>query len=492
MTAGVSHERLALVRHQLYIDGQWKDSASDDHRPVVDPATGATIVEVAWGSEADTELAVQAAHRARKDWAGMTAIARSAVLRRWYDLIIEHTEDLARLMTAEQGKPVTEARGEVEYGAGFVEWYAEEGKRVAGEIISPNVASRRLLVRREPVGVTAAITPWNFPMAMITRKAAPALAAGCPIVIKPAGETPLTALALAELADQAGLPAGVFNVVTGAGGVVGQALAVHPLVRALSFTGSTEVGKQIMAVAASNVKKVALELGGNAPLLVFDDADLATAVDGAIASKFRNAGQTCVCANRILVQEGVHDDFVNMLSERVRSLRVGPGFVDDTEIGPLINAAAVDKVEAHISDALRRGARVNVGGDRHRLGHTFFEPTVLTGVTADMAVAQEETFGPVAPIFKFQTEAEAIESANDTPFGLAAYFFSADLDRFWRVSEALEFGVVGVNTGAFSYEGAPFGGMKESGLGREGSAHGMDEFLETKYICLGNIESANQ
>lgn len=472
-----------LLRTQLFVAGQWRDGGEEAF-DVVDPASGAVIARMASAGVDDVTQAIDAAQAAGKQWGATTAPERSRVLRRWFELIVEHADDLATILTAEQGKPWAEARGEILYGAGFVEWYAEEAKRTYGEVIPTNVASRRLLTIRQPVGVTAAITPWNFPSAMILRKAAPALAAGCTMLIKPAAETPLSATALAELAARAGVPAGVLSVIPGEAEVVGGILTSSPTVRALSFTGSTEVGKLLMAQCAGTVKKLALELGGNAPLLVFDDADLDAAVAGAMASKFRNAGQTCVCANRIMVQSGIHDAFVERLSHAVADLVVGNGFDDSSEQGPLISDDAVAKVRRHIQDAVDGGAQVVRGGDVHELGGTFFQPTLLTGVRGDMLVAREETFGPLAPVIRFETEQEAIDLANDTPFGLAAYFFTRDLGRTWRVGEALEFGVVGVNTGLISYEGAPFGGVKESGLGREGSLHGIEEFTEIKYLCL--------
>ncbi len=476
----------SLLRTQLFIDGEWRDG---EGRPcdVLDPATGALVATVQSASAADTETALAAAERAGRAWARVTAPDRARIMRRWFELIVENADDLAMILTAEQGKPLAEARGEILYGAGFVEWYAEECKRTYGEVIPTNVASRRLVTVRQPIGVTAAITPWNFPCAMILRKAAPALAAGCPMVIKPAPETPLSATALAELADRAGIPAGVLSVVPGPADEVGPVLTGSPVVRALSFTGSTAVGKLLMQQGSATVKRMALELGGNAPLIVFDDADLEAAVAGAMASKFRNAGQTCVCANRILVQAGIHDAFVERLREAIADLRVGNGFEDGSEQGPLISAAAVEKVQRHIADAVAGGARVVQGGEPHELGGTFFQPTLLTGVRGDMLVAREETFGPLAPVIAFETEEEAVDLANDTEFGLAAYFFTQDLGRTWRVGEALEFGVVGINTGLISYEGAPFGGVKESGLGREGSRHGIDEFTEIKYLCIDGL-----
>jgi succinate-semialdehyde dehydrogenase/glutarate-semialdehyde dehydrogenase len=437
---------------------------------------------------AETEAAVAAAHAAFPSWAAKTAKERGAILRRWYELIVASADDVGTMMTAEQGKPLAEARGEVTYAASFVEWFAEEAKRMYGDVIPGHQADKRILVLRQPVGVGAAITPWNFPAAMITRKVAPALAAGCTVVCKPASQTPFTALALAELADRAGIPRGVFNVVTGSARVIGGVLTADARVRKLSFTGSTEIGKQLMAQCAGTMKKVSLELGGNAPFIVFDDADLDAAVAGAIASKYRNTGQTCVCANRLLVQAGVYDAFAAKLVEAVRKLAVGDGLKGATDQGPLIDKAALAKVEEHVADAVAKGAKVAMGGKRHALGGTFYEPTVLTHVTPDMKVAGEETFGPVAPLFRFKTEAEAIRMANDTEFGLAAYFYTRDLARSWRVSEALEYGIVGLNTGLISTEVAPFGGVKESGQGREGSKYGLMDFTEIKYVCVGGVQ----
>ena len=479
--------QLSQVPEDLFIDGEWIASSHRKRIPVTDPATGLEIASVASASAHDARRAIDAARRAFPAWAGRTAVERAAILRRWFELIHDNADRLAGLLTAEQGKPLQEARGEVLYGAGFIEWFAEEGKRAYGDVVPTNAPGRRIVVLKQPIGVCAAITPWNFPSAMILRKAGPALAAGCPMVLKPAAETPLSALALAELAVEAGLPNGVLNVVPGRAAEIGEVLTSSQEVRALTFTGSTEVGKLLMSQCAATVKRVLLELGGNAPLIVFDDADLDLAVAGAMASKFRNSGQTCVCANRILVQDGVHDAFVDRLSAATLALRVGNGTEDGVEQGPLINEAAVDKVELHISDAVDLGAKVEVGGSRHELGGTFFEPTVLTGATTRMRLAHEETFGPVAPVFRFHEEGEAIELANATEAGLSAYLFSSDLGRVWRVGEAIEFGVVGVNTGLISYEGAPFGGVKESGLGREGSRHGIDDFLELKYLCLEGI-----
>jgi succinate-semialdehyde dehydrogenase/glutarate-semialdehyde dehydrogenase len=476
----------SLLRTEQFIAGEWTTGGGAPLE-VRDPASGTVIATILGATAADTECAIAAARSAADGWGRRTAPERARILRRWFDLILANENDLAVILTAEQGKPLAEAVGEIRYGAGFVEWYAEESKRVYGEVIPTNAGSRRLLTIRQPVGVAAAITPWNFPSAMILRKVAPALAAGCPMIVKPAEETPLSAAALAELADRAGIPAGVFSVICGVPEEIGGVLTAHPDVRALSFTGSTQVGKLLMAQSASTVKKVSLELGGNAPLIVFDDADLDAAVAGAMASKFRNAGQTCVCANRVLVQSGIHDAFVERFSKAIAALQVGNGFTAASEQGPLITRAAVDKVQRHITDAVDGGAEILVGGRPHALGGTFFEPTLLVGVQPDMVISHEETFGPVAPVLKFETEAEAIEIANDTLSGLAAYFFTTDLARMWRVGEALEFGVVGVNTGLISYEGAPFGGVKESGLGREGSLHGIDEFTELKYLCVDGI-----
>jgi succinate-semialdehyde dehydrogenase / glutarate-semialdehyde dehydrogenase len=478
-----------LFHEDLFVGGRWRSGGTGRRTDVTDPATGAVIGQIAEADETDVRDAITAAQEAFPVWAALTAQQRGRILRRWYDLIVENADDLAMILTAEQGKPLSEARGEILYGAGFVEWYAEEAKRIYGDVIPTNQRSRRLLTVRQPVGVAAAITPWNFPSAMILRKAGPALAAGCPMVIKPADETPFSATVLAELASRAGMPDGVLNVVVGKPEMVGELLTSDPRVRALSFTGSTAVGKLLMSQSSRTLKKVALELGGNAPLIIFDDADLDAAVTGAMASKFRNAGQTCVCANRVLVQSGIHDAFVERFHEAIESLVVGSGFADGSQQGPLISADAVAKVQRHIADAVERGALVVTGGKRHALGQYFFEPTLLTGVTRDMLVAQEETFGPVAPVIRFDTEQEALDIANDTPYGLASYFFTRDLGRMWRVGEALEFGVVGVNTGLISYEGAPFGGVKESGLGREGSRYGIDEFTDLKYLCIDGVEA---
>ncbi len=477
----------SLLREQLFIDGAWVDGAGGERDDVTDPATGELIAQVARGTRTDARRAIEAADAALAAWSKTPAKTRSNLLRAWHDLIVEHADDLAILLTAEQGKPLAEARGEILYGATFIEWYAEEAKRAYGEIIPSPADGRRLLTLRKPIGVCAAITPWNFPMAMITRKAAPALAAGCTMVVKPAPTTPLSALAMAELAQRAGIPAGVLSIVCGPAEEVGHELATSPLVRKITFTGSTGVGKLLMAQAADTVKRVSLELGGNAPFIVFDDADVDAAVQGAIASKFRNAGQTCVCANRVLVQDGVHDEFVEKFADATAALRVGNGFEEGVEQGPLIDAGALTKVREHIADAVERGAEVVVGGAEHELGGTFFQPTVLRGATTEMRIAVEETFGPVAPVFRFSTEEEAIELANATESGLAAYFYARDLGRVWRVGEALEFGIVGVNTGIISYEGAPFGGVKQSGLGREGSRHGLDDYLEISYLCIDGL-----
>ncbi|HCZ16727.1 MAG TPA: succinate-semialdehyde dehydrogenase (NADP(+)) [Candidatus Accumulibacter sp.] len=476
-----------LLRSNCYIDGRWEASGDGRTLLVIDPASGEALGEVPLMTAVETARAIAAAEAALPAWQAKTAKERAAVLRRWYELIVGNAEDLAQLMTAECGKPIAEARGEVAYGASFVEWFAEEGKRAYGESIPSPAADRRLLTIRQPVGVCAAITPWNFPLAMITRKVAPALAAGCTVVVKPAEQTPLTALALARLAHDAELPAGVFNVLTGDPVAIGGTLTASPVVRKLSFTGSTEIGRLLMAQCAPTIKKLSLELGGNAPFIVFDDADVDAAVEGALIAKYRNTGQTCVCANRLLVQDGVYDSFVARLARRVQSLRVGPGSDEGVTQGPLIDAAALAKVQEHIADALNKGARVVTGGGRHVLGGTFFEPTVLADVTPQMRVAREETFGPVAPVFRFADEAEAVRMANDTEFGLAAYFYSRDVGRCLRVGEALEYGMIGINTGLISNEVAPFGGVKQSGVGREGSKHGIDEYLEIKYLCFSTV-----
>ncbi|MBP7659842.1 MAG: NAD-dependent succinate-semialdehyde dehydrogenase [Burkholderiaceae bacterium] len=481
---------MALLRNQGYIDGRWSAADAGGVFKVTNPATGATVCEVADMGAGETRRAIEAAGRALPAWRARTAKDRAAVLRRWFDLVMANADDLALLMTTEQGKPLGEARGEVVYGASFIEWFAEEGKRVEGDIIPTYAPDRRILVMKQPIGVCAAITPWNFPIAMITRKVSPALAAGCTVVIKPAEATPLSALALAHLAEQAGFPPGVINVIVGDGNKspeIGLEMCTNPVVRKVSFTGSTEVGRILLRQSADTVKKLSLELGGNAPFIVFDDADLDAAVEGAIASKYRNAGQTCVCANRLYVQAGVYDEFARRLAVKVAEFKVGHGTEPGVTIGPLIEAAAVAKVEEHIADALAKGATLALGGKRHALGGLFFEPTLLTGVTAEMRVAREETFGPVAPLFKFDEEAEVIAQANATEFGLAAYFFSRDVGRIFRVAEALETGMVCVNSGLLSTEVAPFGGVKQSGLGREGSRYGIEDYLEVKYVCLAGL-----
>jgi succinate-semialdehyde dehydrogenase/glutarate-semialdehyde dehydrogenase len=476
-----------LFRQQCYVDGQWVDADSKDTFKVNNPADNSTIGTMPKFGRNETRRAIEAANKAYPAWRALTGKERAAILRKWYDLMVANSEDLAAIMTTEQGKPLSEAKGEVVYSAGFLEWFGEEAKRVYGDTIPQNVKGRRIVVTKEPIGVVAAITPWNFPSAMITRKVAPALAAGCTVVCRPASQTPYSATALAELAERAGIPKGVFNVVTGSAGEMGAELTSNPIVRKLSFTGSTEIGKLLMEQCAGTVKKVSMELGGNAPFIVFDDADLDAAVQGAIASKYRNTGQTCVCANRLLVQEGVYDAFTKKLMEAVGKLKVGNGFEQGVTQGPLIDLKGVEKVEEHIADAVKKGAKVVMGGKRHSLGGSFFEPTVITGVTTQMMVAREETFGPLAPLFKFKTEEEAIKMANDTEFGLAAYFYSRDVGRVWRVAEGLEYGIVGINEGLISTEVAPFGGVKESGVGREGSYYGMEDYLEVKYLCMGGI-----
>ena len=476
-----------LLRTQCYIDGRWVGADDGATIDVLNPATGRTIGTVPRAGAAETRRAIEAAAAAFTAWARRTAKERAAILRRWHDLMLSHQDDLATIMTAEQGKPLAEARGEVAYAASFIEWFAEEGKRLYGDVIPPHQADKRLLAIRQPIGVVAAITPWNFPAAMITRKAGPALASGCTFVCKPASQTPYSALAIAELAARAGVPTGVLNIVTGDAGAIGGEMTSNPIVRKLTFTGSTAVGKRLMAQCAGTLKKLSLELGGNAPFIVFEDADLDAAVEGAIASKYRNTGQTCVCANRLLVQSSVYEAFTAKLVAAVSKLRVGNGLEGATDQGPLIDAKAVAKVEEHIADAVAHGARVACGGQRHALGGTFFQPTVLTHVTPKMKVAREETFGPVAPLFSFKTEADAVRMANDTEFGLAAYFYTRDLGRAWRVGEALEYGIVGLNTGIISTEVAPFGGVKESGVGREGSKYGILDYTEIKYLCMGGV-----
>ena len=478
----------ALLRQQCFVNGEWRDADSKAAFDVTNPATGEVVGRVPRMGAAETRRAIDAANAAWPAWRRKTAKERAAVLRRWFDLILQNHEDLAVLMTAEQGKPLAESKGEVVYGASFVEWFAEEGKRTYGDTIPQPQNDRRLVVIKESIGVCAAITPWNFPNAMITRKVAPALAAGSPVVVKPASATPFSALALAELANRAGFPKGVVNVLTGDTKAIGGELTSNPIVRHLSFTGSTEIGRLLMQQCSGTLKKLSLELGGNAPFLVFDDADLDAAVEGAIASKYRNTGQTCVCANRLLVQEGVYEAFAAKLTEKVRQLKVGNGMDAGVTQGPLIDKYAVEKVEEHISDAVAKGARIAVGGKRHALGGTFFEPTILVDVRPEMKVAREETFGPLAPLFRFRTEDEAVRMANDTEFGLAAYFYTRDIGRAWRVSEALEYGIVGLNVGVIANEMAPFGGVKQSGLGREGSKYGIEEYLEMKYLCMGGID----
>ena len=477
----------SLLRQQCFIDGQWVDADDGAKVEVKNPANGEVLATVPRCGVAETRRAIEAAKRAFPAWAAKSAKERGKILRRFAELMVQNGEDLGRLMTAEQGKPLAEAKGEVNYAASFYEWFGEEGRRLYGEVIPSPFPDKRLVAIRQPVGVVGAITPWNFPAAMITRKAGAALAAGCTFLVKPAESTPLSALAQAELATRAGLPAGVFNVITGKASAIGGELTASPLVAKITFTGSTEIGKLLMQQCASTVKKISLELGGNAPFIVFDDADLDAAVAGALASKYRNTGQTCVCANRLLVQAGVYEAFVAKLTEATKKLRVGNGLEGPTEQGPLIDAKAVLKVEEHIADALAKGAKLALGGKRHALGGTFFEPTILTGVTPQMKVAREETFGPVAPLFRFETEAEAVRMANDTEFGLAAYFYTRDIARSWRVGEALEYGIVGINTGIISTEEVPFGGWKESGIGREGSRHGILDYTELKYLCMGGI-----
>ncbi len=478
----------SLLRTRAFVDGAWIGADSGKTFDVVDPASGAVIASVADLGAAETSLAIDAAERAQRGWAALTAKQRGSILRKWYDLMMENANDLAAIMTAEMGKPIGESRGEVAYAAGFIDWYAEEGKRAYGDVIPTYDPTKRLLTIRQPVGVIAAITPWNFPQAMITRKVGPALAAGCSAVVKPSSLTPISALAAADLAHRAGVPAGVLNVIPSASSrAIGAELTTNPKVRKISFTGSTEVGKILMAQSAGTVKNVSMELGGNAPFLVFDDADLDAAVEGVIASKYRNTGQTCICANRIYVQDSVYDDFAKRLAEAVQDLKVGPGVDESNAVGPLVNEEALVKVEALVANACENGAKVLAGGRRHELGRTFYEVTVLTEVTADMDIASEEIFGPVAPLFRFHTEDEAIAAANDTPYGLASYFFARDMGRVWRVAEGLEYGLVGVNTGLISTEIAPFGGFKESGVGREGSHQGLDEYLETKYIAMGGV-----
>src|SRR5687768_8389998 len=477
----------SLFRQQCYIDGEWVDADSKTTIAVHNPADGQQIGTVPNMGAAETRRALEAANAAWPAWRAKTAKERATLLRKWFELMMQHQEDLAVLMTIEQGKPLAESRGEIAYGASFIEWFAEEAKRVYGDTIPAQATDRRIVVLKQPIGVCAAVTPWNFPNAMITRKAGPALAAGCTMVIKPASMTPYSALALCELAERAGIPKGVINVVTGSAGPIGEELTTNPIVRKFTFTGSTEVGKQLMAQCASTVKKVSLELGGNAPFIVFDDADLDSAVEGAMASKYRNTGQTCVCANRLFVQDGVYDAFAKKFADKVSQMKVGSGLEDGVTQGPLIDMKAVEKVEEHISDALAKGARVLTGGKRHDKGGQYFQPTVLADVKTDMKVTHEETFGPVAPLYRFETEQELLKLANNTEYGLAAYFYSRDVGRVWRVAEGLEAGIVGINVGIISTEVAPFGGVKESGIGREGSKYGMEDYLEIKYLCLGDI-----
>ena len=483
-------KRPELFRQQCHVGGQWINASDGKTIDVTNPADGTVLGTVPSLSGPDVRQAIEAANRALPAWRAMAAKPRAQLIRRWFDLCMAHQEDLATLLTLEQGKPIKESRGEIAYGASFLEWFAEEAKRVYGDVIPAATADRRIIVIKQPVGVVAAITPWNFPNAMITRKAGAALAAGCTIVIKPASSTPYSALALAVLAQEAGIPPGVLNVVTGSSGTIGEEITSNPLVRKLSFTGSTSVGKLLMQQCAGTMKKVSMELGGNAPFIVFDDADLDLAVAGAMASKFRNAGQTCVCANRIFVQDGIYDAFAERLKQAVLSLRVGTGLQEDVDLGPLIDHAAVDKVQEHVDDAIAGGASALIGGRKHELGGLFYEPSILVNVSRQAKLMQEETFGPVAPLIRFSNEQEVIDLANDTPFGLAAYFYTSDYRRAWRVAEALETGIVGLNEGIISTELAPFGGVKESGIGREGSKYGVDDYVEIKYICAGGLGAA--
>jgi succinate-semialdehyde dehydrogenase/glutarate-semialdehyde dehydrogenase len=478
----------SLFRQQCYIDGAWADADGGATIDVTNPATGETLGTVPRMGADETRRAIEAANAAWPAWRALTAKARAVILRKFFDLMMANQEDLAQLMTAEQGKPLAESRGEIAYAASFIEWFAEEGKRAYGDVIPPTFSDRRIVVIKQPVGVVASITPWNFPAAMITRKVGPALAAGCTVVAKPATATPYSALALAELAERAGIPKGVMNIITGSASAIGGELTANPIVRKLTFTGSTEIGKMLMKQCADTVKKVSMELGGHAPFIVFDDAEIDAAVAGAMASKFRNMGQTCVCANRFLVQDSVYDEFAEKFAAAAQALKIGNGADDGVQQGPLIDMAAVEKVEEHIGDALAKGARTLTGGERHELGGTFFQPTVLADVDTQMKIATEETFGPVAPLFRFSTEEQAIALANDTQYGLCAYFYSRDVGRIWRVAEALEYGIVGINEGIISTEVAPFGGVKESGVGREGAHYGLDEYLEVKYLCMGGID----
>ncbi len=478
----------SLVKNAAYIDGAWVGADSGKSVPVLNPSSGEEIATVPDMGADETRRAIDAAYVAQKGWAARTAKDRSVIMKKWFDLIMANQDDLGAILTAEMGKPLAEAKGEIAYGASFIEWFAEEAKRINGDVIPGHQEDKRIVVLKQPVGVVGAITPWNFPCAMITRKAGPALAVGCSMVLKPATMTPLSALAMAELGERAGLPKGIFNVVTGkSSSAIGGELTSNEKVRKITFTGSTEVGRILMRQSSETIKKMSLELGGNAPFIVFDDADIDAAVEGAMICKYRNAGQTCVCANRIYVQSGVYDEFAQKLAKRVSEMKVGDGFSDGVVLGPMIEMASVEKVEEHIQDATSKGAKLVVGGSRHELGGTFFQPTVMTGVTKDMKVAQEETFGPVAPLFKFDDVDDVVAQANDTIFGLAAYFYAKDMARVWRVAEQLEYGIVGINTGIISTEVAPFGGMKQSGLGREGSQHGAEDFLEMKYLCIAGV-----
>jgi len=487
MHSNLSLNDPTLLRSACLVAGEWVASDSGSTIAVENPSSGAVVGYVPNMGAVETRRAIAYANAALPAWRAKTAKERAGILRRWFELMMANQDDLGAIMTAEQGKPLAEAKGEIAYAASFIEWFGEEGKRIYGDTIPGFSADRRIIVLKQPIGVCAAITPWNFPAAMITRKAAPALAAGCTMVVKPASQTPLSALALVALAERAGVPQGVLSVVTGSASAIGGEMTSNPIVRKVTFTGSTEIGKKLMAQSASTVKRTSMELGGNAPFIVFDDADVDAAVKGAIASKYRNAGQTCVCVNRILAQEGIHDRFVARLTEAVSAFRVGDGFEPGVTIGPLIDMAAVEKVESHLSDAVSKGARILVGGKRHTRGRTFFEPTVLADASSNMSIFREETFGPVAPVFRFKTEEEAVQLANDTEFGLAAYFYGRDIGRVWRVAEALEYGIVGINEGLISTEVAPFGGVKESGNGREGSKYGIEDYLEIKYVCLGGI-----
>ena len=485
--AGLTLKDPGLLRDACFVDGAW--IAADDGKTLTvdNPSTGEVVGTVPGMGANETRRAIEAANAAWPAWRAKTAKERATILRKWFDLMMANQEDLATIMTAEQGKPMSESRGEIAYAASFIEWFAEEGRRIYGDTIPPHGADKRIIVLKQPIGVCAAITPWNFPAAMITRKAGPALAAGCTMVVKPASQTPLSALALGVLAERAGIPKGVFSVVTGSAAAIGGEMTSNPIVRKVTFTGSTETGKKLMAQSAATVKRTSMELGGNAPFIVFDDADIDAAVKGAMLSKYRNAGQTCVCANRLFAQDKIYDTFVAKLAEAAKAMKVGDGFEKDVAIGPLINKDAIDKVEQHVADALSKGARLVTGGKPHALGRTFYQPTVLADATPDMLIFREETFGPVAPVFRFKTEEEAIKLANDTEFGLAAYFYGRDIGRIWRVAEALEYGIVGINEGIISTEIAPFGGVKESCNGREGSKYGIEDYLEIKYLCLGGI-----